>query len=51
MTIKDIAKQCGCKYAVPNKVERNSTTRYIVCKLHNRTTDIQHCKKCKESEK
>ena len=53
MTLKDVLKQCDCKYAELNKVDKKEyvdTTRYMVCKLHNCTTDIEKCKKCKEKQ-
>lgn len=53
MTLKDILRECNCKYAKLNKVDEKEyidTTRYVVCKLHNCTTDINHCQRCKERQ-
>lgn len=51
MTMKDVVRQCNCKYAKIENGGRDSVTFWITCKLKSMTTDKEQCEKCKEQQK
>lgn len=51
MTMKDIVKECNCKFAKAENGDRDSVTYWVKCKLKSIPTDKEHCEKCKEKQK
>lgn len=48
MNIRELVKQCHCKYANWAREQPESATMWLVCSLKGIATDIINCKKCKE---
>lgn len=47
MRMSDLVKECNCKYCSwSNGTDPNSCTAWLVCKLKDDATDVDHCKEC-----